>query len=143
MSEINEIVIDDGKKTYTIKNMDGEVVGRFRFNPTDINIRKRYSLVVSELENIGNRLSEIEDDNIDDVLDRAEEDIKAQIDFLFDSNVSSEFFSITSPFSIMANGEYFFVNVIDCIAKIVESETGERMKKLKAKVSKYTKKYHG
>ena len=43
---VNDIVVDDGSKTYSIKNKQGEYLGEFRFRPTDTNIVSRYKEVV-------------------------------------------------------------------------------------------------
>ena len=69
-----------------------------------------------------------------------------QIDFLFNAEVSKDIFAITSPYSVLANGEFFIESVLDAISNLIEAETGKRYKKMQVKVndkiSKYTKKYH-
>lgn len=137
----NEIIIDDGKQTYNIKNQDGEIIGSFRINPMEMNLRKRYSIVCDNLDKI---VAEIDTSkNADALLDELEEKVSKEINYLFDSDVASEFFKITSPFSIMANNEFFLVNVINVIGSLIEKETGVRMKKIEKKIMKHTQKYHG
>ena len=42
----NDIIIDDGLKTYYIKNKQGHVYGKFDFRPSDTNLILRYDEVV-------------------------------------------------------------------------------------------------
>ena len=71
-----------------------------------------------------------------------EEKLNKQIDYLFNSKVSQSFFSITSPFTVLANGEFYIENVLNAIGGLIEAETGKRFNKIKTKVDKYAKKYH-
>ena len=45
----NDIIIDDGLKTYYIKNKQGHVYGKFDFRPSDTNLISRYDEVVEHL----------------------------------------------------------------------------------------------
>ena len=87
-------------------------------------------------------------DNVDeskdivDIVKEMEEKLNKQIDYLFNSNVSQSFFSITSPFTVLANGEFFVENVLNAIGKLIEAETGKRFEKVQTKISQYTSKYH-
>ena len=42
----NDIIIDDGSKSYNIKNKRGQILGKFTFRPSDTNIIDRYKEVV-------------------------------------------------------------------------------------------------
>lgn len=141
MNTTHELTIDDGKETYIIKNLEGEELGSFRLNPSDLNFRNRYESVVEALSNMKDMFSEEEDGN--SVLDKLETKIMEQIDFLFGSNVSKDFFKIASPFSPMADGEFFFEKVIDCIGRVIESDSKLRMDKINKKIKKHAGKYHG
>ena len=46
----NDIIIDDGLKTYYIKNKQGHVYGKFDFRPSDTNLISRYDEVVEHLK---------------------------------------------------------------------------------------------
>ena len=92
-------------------------------------------------------MSHIADDvdeskDIVDIVKEMEEKLNKQIDYLFNSNVSQSFFSITSPFTVLANGEFFVENVLNAIGKLIEAETGKRFEKVQTKIGKYTSKYH-
>ena len=50
VKEPMEIIVDDGSVTVPIKNQDGELVGEFRFRPTDFNIVNRYNKVATNLQ---------------------------------------------------------------------------------------------
>ena len=77
------------------------------------------------------------------ILEEKEKIVTEQINYLFGADIAENFFSITSPFTPVGNGELFLFNVLNAIANVVESETGERVKRISAKVNKYSAKYHG
>ena len=64
------------------------------------------------------------------------------IDGIFNADVASNFFQIMGPFSPLANGEFFVASVIGAIGQALESELGERVKKVNSKINKHTSKYH-
>lgn len=141
MATTHELTIDDGKETYIIKNMDGEQIGSFRLNPSDLNFRNRYEDVVNELAHLTDLIAGEEDGA--KIIDKLESKIMEKIDFLFGSNVSKDFFAIASPFSPMADGEFFFEKVIECIGSVIESNSKLRMDKVNAKINKHAGKYNG
>lgn len=124
--------------TVPIYDLDSEgneiKIGAFRFNPSDLDIAKRYDQVIEKLNNM-----EISED-IDKVLELSDE-IKTQIDYLLGFKVSDDIFAHCNPFSPTANGDLFIEVVLDGIANIVESETKQRIEKKQARIKKATKKY--
>lgn len=139
----NDIVIDDGSRIYNIKNKRGEVIGRFKFVPSDMGIIERYEHTISVFEGLQTKLSEEKDDaDIKQIKIEAEAEIKKEIDYLFKANVSGSFFEITSPFTPLDSGEFFVENVIYAVRSVIEKETGKRLGKAKSRASKYTQKYH-
>lgn len=138
---MGKIVVDRGYEEFTIEDKEGNVLGKFEMNPADMELAKRYEIVAHNLQNMAEKLEE-SGDTVADLLS-CEKYIYEQIDYLFNSNVAEKFFSITSPFSVLASGEFFVENVLNAIGGLIESETGKRMKKIQSKVSKYASKYHG
>lgn len=136
MENKNIIFIDDGSKTYTIKNKSGKVVGDFTFNPADTNIVKRYEEAVKRIDNLK---STDYPDSTEGLL-KLSEDVKKEIDFIIGYD-SQPFFEITGVMSPLVTGEFFFENVISAIGKVIEIEMGKRVEKVKFKARKYSGKY--
>ena len=125
----NVIKINDGFKTYDIQNQDGKLLGQFSFNPADTNIIKRYNDAVENADTA-------------EVYKKLDEKTYELIDGIFNADVASNFFQIMGPFSPLANGEFFVASVIGAIGQALESELGERVKKVNSKINKHTSKYH-
>lgn len=154
MSNASTIIIDDGLKTYEIKNRKGKVLGTFSFNPSDVNIVYRYNEVLKDLEKL-----DICFENVDEQTGRTEEEVIAEnlkkldsvvyekINYLLGEDVAESFFSIMGPFSPLSSGKYFIESVMEAIAQAIRKETGVRVKKMNSKIQrhtqKYAKKYHG
>lgn len=138
MSNKNRIIIDDGTKVFPIYNKANKKLGEFVFAPSDTNIVNRYKDVQ---EYIANMKQEDYEDN-EEGLQKMEEDIKKQMDYLTNADAKDAFFSILGPLTPLANGEYFFENVLNAIASVIGSEMKVRMERSRTKVRKYTEKYH-
>lgn len=137
---MGKIVVDRGLEEYTIEDKKGNVLGKFEMNPSDMEMAKRYEEVAEAVAHIMDSVDESK--NIVDILTEAEDKLSEQIDYLFNAKVSQNFFSITSPFTVLASGEFFIENVLNAIGGLIEAETGKRFKKIQSKVAKYTVKYH-
>ena len=137
---MGKIVVDRSLEQYTIEDKNGTVLGKFEMNPADMELVKRYEHVAEAVSHIADNVDESKD--IVDIVKEMEEKLNKQIDYLFNSNVSQSFFSITSPFTVLANGEFFVENVLNAIGKLIETETGKRFEKVQTKIGKYTSKYH-
>lgn len=137
---MEKVVIDRGLKEYSIEDKNGNVLGTFEINPADPGIERRYKEVVNDL----NHLTDIISDDMpqDEAFEKMEDFICQKLDYLFGNAISKNFFSIISPFSVLANGDFYFENVFSVIGALVEQETGERYEKLATKIDDYTKKYH-
>lgn len=137
---MGKIVVDRGLEEYTIEDKNGTVLGKFEMNPADVELVKRYEHVAEAVSHIADDVDESKD--IVDIVKEMEEKLNNQIDYLFNSNVSQIFFSITSPFTVLPNGEFFVENVLNAIGSLIKAETGKRFKKVQTKIGKYTSKYH-
>lgn len=137
---MEKIVIDRGLKEYSIEDKNGNVLGSFEINPADPGIERRYKEVVNDL----NHLTDIISDDMpqDEAFEKMEDFICQKLDYLFGNAIAKNFFSIISPFSVLANGDFYFENVFSVIGALIEQETGERYEKLATKIDDYTKKYH-
>ena len=140
-----KIEVDSGLESFEIfDKKTKKKLGEFEFNPSDIGILKRYEDVVNVLNTFMDDVSEERfKKETKKILEEKEKIVTEQINYLFGAEIAENFFSITSPFTPVGNGELFLFNVLNAIANVVESETGERVKRISAKVNKYSAKYHG
>jgi hypothetical protein len=131
----NDIIIDDGLKTYYIKNKQGHVYGKFDFRPSDTNLISRYDEVVEHL----NSFSTPENEPAD--IKKVENMVADELSYLIGSDSKESFFSILGPFSPLASGKLFFEEVVDAIGRVIETETEHRAKKVRTRMNKYVTKY--
>lgn len=136
---MGKIVVDRGLEEFEIVDKNGEFLGKFSMNPADLQMIKRYEEVVGDFENLGEGIDP--ELPADEIIVKAEEKICDLFDYLFNAKVSQDIFSITSPYTPLANGEVFFINVLNAISGLIEKETGKRYKKVRDKMNKYTEKY--
>lgn len=139
---VKEYTLDDGVRSYDIKNKSGKKLCTFYFNPSDTSVVTRYKEVAKNLDKMGDLFKASTKSN-EEVAVEAENYIKEQYDYLFNADVSGSFFSIMGALSVLPNGKLFSEHVMEVIAKIVEEETGQRLEKINIRINKYTKKYHG
>lgn len=139
--------IPTGLKKYDIEDMEGNVLDCFYFNPTDVDIVDRYQESVEKiemkLEEIA-KMEELANDDIDSVckMHKLLRPVLCKaIDDIFKTNISEKFFSIMSPFTLFEDGTMFYEIVLMEIAKIIEEECNQRLKKVDVRISKYTSKY--
>lgn len=135
----NTITLNDGLKTYEIKNQNGELLAKFSFNPTDSDLMTRYNSGIKNLELKENELMQKGEQTIEDVI---EEDnyIKKTIDEIFNAPVSDSFFSIMGVRSLVG-GRFFFEFVIETLGKIIKEENQNQMSEMKKRIEKYGKRY--
>lgn len=137
----NIINVSTGLKTYDIADMSGNKLSSFSFNPADVDIVERYEKFMSEFEyKIGN-IQSLEEESVIEKYKKMKELAYDMIDGIFNADVSSKFFSIMSPFTIMEDGRSFLEVAITAIGKVIENEVGIRVKKADLKISKHTAKY--
>lgn len=138
MADKNIIIIDDGTKVFPIYNKAKKRLGEFVFAPSDTNIVDRYKEVQSYIENM--KLEDYPDN--EEGLRKMEEEIVQQMDYLTKADARESFFTILGPLTPLYNGDFFFENVLNAIASVISSEMKVRLERSKAKIGKYTEKYH-
>lgn len=138
MADKNIIIIDDGTKVFPIYNKAKKRLGEFVFAPSDTNIVDRYKEVQSYIENM--KLEDYPDN--EEGLRKMEDEIVQQMDYLTKADARESFFTILGPLTPLYNGDFFFENVLNAIASVISSEMKVRLKRSKAKIGKYTEKYH-
>lgn len=131
-----QLNVDTGSILIEI-NDRGEKMGEFRFNPSDLDIVKRYEDVVEYLKGV----TLGENAGAEEVLAFSEK-IKEQFDYLLNYKVSDIIFAKCNPLTPLANGDFYCENVLEGIAGIIEQSTNQRVEQKKAKIRKATAKYH-
>lgn len=145
---MNNLNFDDGLKEFTLNNDPNRVI---RFNPSDINLLNRFNQAqktINEeqtkikqditLKENGEPETEQEDyKNALEVINKTNQLIKDQIDFIFDSKVSDAVFGNQSPLSTV-NGKPFFERFFIAVKPLMESEITKEQKASKKRISKYT-----
>lgn len=138
----NNIIIDDGAKTYNIKNKRGQMLGKFTFRPSDTNIIDRYKEVAKFYESyqMPEKTGDLEKDT--ENIRKVEKEIVDQISYLIGADAKEELFGILGAFSLLESGELFVENVLSSIATVIEREMNVRTQKVKKRMNKYVAKYH-
>lgn len=132
-----EIIADDGRIKVPVKNLHGDQIGEFYFNPTDAGMPQRYNQMVERMSEIVKTLENSEQSSLS-ALETATQELNAEIDKLFAGNASEAFFGDINPFSL-CNGMFYFVNVLNSIGAFIDTQFDTQTKKLNAKIGKYTK----
>lgn len=143
------------KKRFRINGDSNKIL---ELNTSDLTITSRlsksYERLTKYMDEVGKILSKLPDgeDEVAEVEDTINEQLKAiddkmrkEIDFIFDAPVSkvcADGGSMYDPFE----GMFRFEHIIDALSKLYEtnlnSEFSKMKKRVSAKTSKYTKKYH-
>ena len=143
-----DIVVDDGSVAVPIKNTLGDVIGQFRFRPTDFNIVKRFNEVS---EKFGDVVKPLMDANIDNsgegedeesmrLLDEAEKNLFDLVDYLFDGNAAEAFFGKMHAFSPV-DGKFYCENVLTAVGNFISAKFDAEINQISARVDKYTHGY--
>lgn len=147
----NEIVIDDGRVKYPVRNLLGEVMGELCFNPTDVGMAIRYNETVDKLTEIVAPLEHVnirpdgtaEEGDIDGAkaLSEATDRLFEVFDYLLDGNVSETFFR-TNPFSPV-KGYFYCERVLEAVGKIIAAHQDVEIKQINKRLNRYTQGYTG
>lgn len=133
-NKTNDIFIDDGSKTYAIKNKQGEIFAEFTFRPSDTNIINRYE----EVKDFFKELDET-DENAD--VKEYEQKFIEQMNYLVNAETGNMFFSIMGPFSPMPDGSLFCEVCLNAVVDVINAEFDTRLEKTKSHMNKYLQKY--
>ena len=122
----------DTRELIEIVDSDGNVTGRFRWNPADMDIVKRFEKTVDFFNSL-----ELKDGDIDSVSGA----IKEQVNFLLDSPDAAETLFSCNPLTPRSDGTYYFEYVFNALADFIKSELNVRVTKVTKRIKKYTDKY--
>ena len=124
------IKLNTGEVTYELKDESGAHIGEIRFNPADFDLIKR-------AEAVEKFFTEYE---IPDALDLESffacgDEIKKQFDYLLNRPVSEQLFAVCNPLTLLADGTYYFTQLLTVIMDLVNTETKKRILASEKRVS--------
>lgn len=122
----------DTRELIEIVDSDGNVTGHFRWNPSDLDIVKRFDSVVNFFNSM-----QVNENNADEI----SEAIKNQANYLLDSPDAAEELFHCNPLTPRSDGTYYFEYVFNTLAEFVKSELKVRVPKVTSRMKKYTAKY--
>ena len=134
----NIIKVSTGAKTYGLVDADGEEIGSFKFNPSDLDIGRRYEQVQDWLMSVH---FEGEDPTKEEVY-AFTDDLCERFDFLMGYHVSETLFKVCNPLTPTENGDTYVEVLMDAIADVIIKETETRVEKKAKRIKKATAKYH-
>lgn len=137
----NELIFDEGFKEFNINSDPNRVI---KFNPTDISIIERAQKVKKEIGEEVKKLDKLEindDEAVAKAVEEVNKIIKEKINYIFGSDVSETVFGVQSPLA-SANGVTLAERFIAAAIPIIQKEIEDEDKKSKARMSKYTERYH-
>lgn len=142
------IVVDDGSIEVPIKNTLGEMVGSFRFRPTDFNIVKRYNEVADKFGDVIQPLIDADidangegaDEESMKLLDEAEAKLFELVDYMFDGNMAEAFFGKMHAFAPV-DGKFYCENALTAVGQFISNKFDSEIKKISTRVDKYTHGY--
>ena len=142
------IQVDDGFQKIPIKNLHGDEVGMFYFNPTDIGIIQRYNEFAQNFDYVTEpleRLSDAANDDPDNVtpaqekaLEEATERLYEAVNKLFNGDMAGAFFGKVHPFSPV-DGEFYCTKALEAIRAFISEQFDIQAAKINKRVDKYTK----
>lgn len=136
-----ELLVDDGSKTYELKNAKGDIIGEFTFNPSDIGIYERFAQMQAEIDDIVKPIEEMKEDY--DLLQftEATAEIKARlfaaINKMFGTDQAERLFGRMHPFSPV-NGRFYFDRVLEVVGAQINATFEDEAKQFSEHVKKYT-----
>lgn len=143
-----DIVVDDGAVRVPIKNLLGEEIGVFYFNPTDISIVKRFNEVAAKFNTVtepltnaninpdGTGVSEMDTQ----ALEEAEKRLYELVNYLFGGDMAGAFFGKMNPFSPV-KGKFYAENALNAVSNYISAQFEEETKQINQRVDKYVHGY--
>lgn len=132
-----KLTVDTGAVNIAVQDTDGLIIGMFKFIPTDMDIIRRYGKVVDYFNEFTFPENPTEEEYC-----KIDDEIRGQLDYLLNGNVSEGVFAKCAPLTVISNGDLFFEAVIDGIGKLIEKTMKTRIDKKMKRVRAATSKYH-
>ena len=131
---MENIVLNDGKKAYTINEDENRVI---RFNPSDLGILSRTQEIIKGIENEIKKNEKRK--NKKNILDLGDY-IKSQIDYVFNSEIADIVFEKTHPMTSI-DGVPYYQQFLTAVTPIILKEAEKERNASEERMKKYTEKY--
>ena len=132
--------VNTGAIKVAVTNENGTQIGEFEFSPLDYNIVRRYGKVVDFFNSVEFADGLTDEEQLAET-SKLSDNICEQFDYLLGYKVSAGIFGHCSPLTVIQNGDFYFMNVLEGIAGLIENVMRERVEKKLKKVEKATAKY--
>lgn len=149
-NEVDEevLVVDDGYKVIKVQNSIGEVIGKFRFNPTDINIVNRYNEISDQFGDVLKPLKDAEiteeglagDEKSVEIINEAEKKMIELMDYMLNCDSREAFFSKTHLFT-PTGGNFYCQNVFEAIGGFISRKFDKEIEAMNNKIDKHVHGY--
>lgn len=133
---MNNLSYNVGYKEYSINGDESRIL---RINTSDMNIITRMNKAEKELQKIADKCNSATADNAIETLSYLDNEVRKQINYVFDGDVSDIIFGNTNCISI-AGGKPIFENFLEAVLPVIKEDISTEQKKIERKVSKYTSK---
>ena len=141
---VMQITVDDGFVHVPMYNLNGDKIGEFAFQPTDMNIVNRFNESMEKFDDVLAPLTSEagKDEDTDSVaaLNEARDRLFKICDYIFNTDTGASLFGRMHPFSPV-NGRFYCEEVFDKLGQFIQAQFGEETKKVNARLKKYVGKY--
>lgn len=133
---MNNLSYNVGYKEYSINGDESRIL---RISTSDMNIITRMDKAEKELQKIADKCKSTTADNAIETLSYLDNEVRKQINYVFDGDVSDIIFGNTNCISL-AGGKPIFENFLEAVLPVIKEDISTEQKKIERKVSKYTSK---
>lgn len=133
---MNNLSFDVGYKEYSINGDESRIL---RISTSDMNIITRMDKAEKELQKIADKCKSTTADNAIEALSYLDNEVRKQINYVFDGDVSDIIFGNTNCISL-AGGKPIFENFLEAVLPVIKEDIFTEQKKIERKISKYTSK---
>ena len=122
----------------------GVISGAIPYMQSDLNISDRLEKGFAKLQEKMSEISKLssEDENLSELLNKANTEMCEWLDYIFDSPVS-EVFSKGGSMYDPKDGMFRYEHIIDGLTKLYTDNLNQEYKKMRARIQKHTEKYTG
>jgi len=139
-NKVIDLDISGIKKTSFRINGDNDSI--LELNLSDLGIAERLEKGYTNLQEIVQSLSKISDndENFMSEFKKADEKMRKELDYIFDSNVS-EVCGKGGTMYDLKNGEFRFESILNALTSLYTNNLNDEYNKMKARIQKHTGKY--
>lgn len=140
---MEKIVIQSGKKVYQIVDERDRELGVIEIDPADVGIIKRAEdaekRIMSQIDSVKDIDTKAKD--FTDKVNKADEEIKAALNDMFNYDISSVVFGKTHSLSTH-KGVTFVERFLEAVTPVIEKVFEDESTAIANRAAKYTKQYH-